>query len=92
MAVGRRSKETRFKRPKGVVGVKIASINQRLVQSSRRGNMAGSEVRLVGTQEACRGCERLQQDVCAQEYCVDCYGHFASIIENGLPSDRFLMN
>ncbi len=27
-----------------------------------------------------------------EEYCVDYYGHFASIIEKGLPSDRFLVN
>jgi predicted GNAT superfamily acetyltransferase len=33
---------------------------------------------------------RLAADV--EEYIPDCYGEFASIIENGLPSDRFVVN
>lgn len=27
-----------------------------------------------------------------EEYCIDCYGNFATIIEKGLPSDRFVVN
>jgi predicted GNAT superfamily acetyltransferase len=27
-----------------------------------------------------------------EQYIVDCYGHFPSIIESGLPSDRFVVN
>jgi predicted GNAT superfamily acetyltransferase len=27
-----------------------------------------------------------------EEYIPDCYGHFASVIEKGLPSDRFVVN
>jgi predicted GNAT superfamily acetyltransferase len=29
---------------------------------------------------------------CAEEYLIDCYGHFGSVIEKGLPTDRFVVN